>query len=182
VHVVANAVEPHVREFCTSIAMGAEAVRVPCRPLTDAPLNECFSILPEHVASHGGSQVIGWAVWERPGVFIEAEFHAVWCSPDGELMDIVPRARLFDEILFLPDAARPYTGRQVDNMRRALVSDNDVKRFLFLFHRQFEILNTGALATQHGLISLPKRAAKELEGLQKELGRLQNRINKRYGS
>jgi hypothetical protein len=143
VHVVANAAEPHVGAFCTSIAAGVEAVRVPCRPLAGVPLNECFSILPDYIASHGGSQVIGWAVWERPRVFIEAEFHAVWRSPDGELVDIVPRARQFDEILFLPDAARPYTGRQVDNVRRALVNDNDVKRFLFLFHRQFEILNTG---------------------------------------
>ncbi len=49
---------------------------VPLHPLANKPLNECFSIVPEHIEKHGGSQVIGWAVWEWPKVLIEAEFQS----------------------------------------------------------------------------------------------------------
>jgi hypothetical protein len=124
--------------------------------------------------------VTGWAIWEWPKVFIEAEFHAVWCSPTGEFLDLTPRPLLSEHILFLPDATLKYDGRQIDNIRRALVKDNDLTRFLFIFRRQFEILNKGDLAFQHGAISLPPKALKELHALQKEGARLERRLNVRY--
>ena len=170
----------YVREFCATVVPDVSPCLVKCHPLNDKPTNECFSLIPEYVATNGGSQVIGWAIWEFSGVFIEAEFHAVWCSPTGKLVDIVPRVKSFKEILFLPDSSRKYEHRQVDNIRKQLVEDNDVKRFLFLFHRQFQILNAGERAYQRGVISLPKATAREIESIRKDLARLQQRINNRY--
>lgn len=92
---------------------------------------------------------------ERPGVFIEAEFHAVWRSESGQCLDIVPRPLPFDSITFLPDPNRNYAGLQVDNVRKPLVKDNDLVRYLFLFKRRFAIMNTGDLAGQYGEIVLP---------------------------
>jgi hypothetical protein len=153
-----------------------------CRPSYGHPANECFPIVEEQIASRGGSRVTGWAIWEWPGVFIEAEFHAVWASQTGELLDLSPRPFLASSIVFLPDPSTQYEGRQIDNVRKPLVSDNDLIRFLFIFRRRFEILNEGDLAFQHGMVSLSPRAAKELHSLQKEGLRLERRLNTRYGT
>lgn len=170
---------PYLLNFCASVVQGALPTVVPCRPVPDGAHDDCFPIVNEHVRLNGGQSVFGWAVWERSGVFIEAEFHAVWQAPDGELVDIVPRLRPFTQIVFLPDHTRKYEGRQVDNFRMALVPDNDVKRFLFLFKRKFEILNAGERAYQHEVL-LPKAAMREFQSLHKELVKLESRISKKY--
>ncbi|MDO9068548.1 MAG: hypothetical protein Q7W05_08830 [Deltaproteobacteria bacterium] len=179
--IAANTSAPHILEFSASIAPGVSPQEVPCQPLPDRPFNECFPSVSEQVTAKGGQQAIGWSLWELPGVFIEAEFHAVWQSPQGDLIDIVPRMRPFTEISFVPDAGRKYENRQVDNVRKQLVADNDVKRFLFLCHRRFQILNAGERALQHTLI-LPKAELRELEANDKEAFRLERRIHKRYAA
>ena len=170
----------HLQAFCREITATSNPVLVSCIPRFDRPANECFPLVEEQIAGSGGSMVVGWAIWEWPGVFIEAEFHAVWASPEGQLIDFAPRPLRSPHIVFLPDPSRKYEGRQVDNIRKALVRDNDLIRFLFVFRRQFEILNKGDLAFQHGPISLPAKALKELQGLQKEGARLERRLHNRY--
>ena len=91
------------------------------------------------------------------------------------------RSRPFSEIAFVPDVNRRYENRQVDNVRRQLVDDKDVKRFLFLTRRRFEILNAGARALQHE-VTLPKAEMGALEANHKEAFRLQRRIHKRYAA
>ncbi|MDG9854134.1 hypothetical protein N7403_09750 [Pseudomonas nitroreducens] len=141
---------------------------------------ECFNIVPEHIVIHGGKQLTGWALWEVPGVFIEAEFHCVWQDADGVLHDLTPRPIPFERILFLPDSRREYRGRQVDNVRQALVNDRDVFRFLYLAKRIVEITNAGDLAYQHGEIQLPPKAAREYWNIQKEMAQLHLRLDRRY--
>lgn len=176
----ADAGSAYVIEFCQRIAPHDVPLRVVHEPLPNQPLLECFRIVPEQIAAHGGKQLTGWAVWETPGVFIEAEFHAVWQQPDGTLRDVTPRPLPFDQILFVPDSRREYAGRQVDNIRQSLVDDRDVVRFLYLAKRRFEILNKGDLADQHGEIRLPPRALKEYRNVQKEMMQLQHRLHRRY--
>lgn len=172
----------HVTEFCNSLASGSTALTVRCEPLLHEPYNECFAIVPKQIAAQGGVQLTGWAIWEVPGVYIEAEFHAVWQRPDGEVIDITPRPFVSDCILFLPDTKRQYAGRQVDNVRKPLVRDNDLVRFFFLLRRRFEILNQGDLANQHGEISLPRKAMREFTDLEKEMTKLQRRLYRRYAA
>lgn len=179
--IAANISASHARAFCASLVADTAPLITPCRPLLNKPYNDCFNVVSEQVTSHGGQQIIGWAIWELPGVFIEAEFHAVWQSPEGELLDVVPRVRPFTHISFLPDTSRTYKNRQVDNIRRQLVDDNDVKQFLFLSRRRFEILNAGQRALQHEVL-LPKAELRELERNDKLAMRLERRIHKRYES
>lgn len=176
----ANQSSVFVIDFCQQIAPNDEPIRVAHEPLSGQPLLECFSIVPEQVVSQGGKQLTGWAIWETPSVFIEAEFHAVWQKPDGTLQDVTPRPLPFDHILFLPDSRREYAGRQVDNIRQPLVNDRDVVRFLYLAKRRFEIMNKGDLAYQHGEIRLPPRALKEYRNVEKEMLQLHNRLHRRY--
>lgn len=171
----------HVISFCASIVGGHAPIAVRSDPLRGEPFNDCFRTVPKHIKSKGGSQIIGWAIWERPGVFIEAEFHAIWKNQEDELVCVTHRQQDFSSITFLADPCRLYEGRQVDNIRKPLVKDNDVVRFLFLAKRRFEILNTGKLAEMHGEVSLPKNLGAEYLKISKEMERLQSRLGKRYG-
>lgn len=171
---------PHTQEFCREIVSVETPITVTCRPIPNQPENECFPIVEEYVAANGGERVIGWSIWERPGVFIEAEFHAIWRSESGQCLDIVPRPLPFESITFLPDPNRNYAGLQVDNVRKPLVKDNDLVRYLFLFKRRFEIMNTGDLAGQYGEIVLPKKLSREYMKLAKEVESLERRLDKRY--
>ena len=169
----------HTKEFCGSINT-EDAIVIKCAPVFGKPENECFPIVEEYITSHGGELVIGWAIWERPKVFIEAEFHAVWRSDSGECIDIVTRNPSHERITFLPDPNRKYTGLQVDNIRKPLIKDKDVIRYLFLFKRMYEVMNTGDLANQHGMIALPERLMREYMKLAKEAKVLHHRLEKRY--
>jgi hypothetical protein len=177
----ANPERSHVRSFCERVVSGGVPVWVECCPLAGQPTNECFAIVEQQVAAHGGQQLTGWAVWELPGVFIEAEFHAVWQPPNGPLRCITPRGPGFARILFVADPTRKYTGRQVDNTRQALVRDHEVNLLLHLCTRRFEIFNQGDLAHEHGAVALKKKAHRELLKLEKNMANLQRRLVRRYG-
>src|SRR5690554_5478469 len=166
--------EEHVKIFCSEICPRQDSIIIECDPQYDAPENECFELVEEKVKEFGGSQQLGWAIWERPGVFIEAEFHAVWKKPDGTFLDLNPRPIQFkiDSILFVPDERLKYEGKQIDNVRKALVKDKDVVRFIFLSEKRFKLLNRGDRAYEYGEISLPPKEIKEYEKIMKELVRL----------
>jgi hypothetical protein len=153
---------PKLRTLANDIVPGLDPVYVPVRPMIGSSLNECFANVDTMVRLEGGFAVFGWALWEWPGVMIEAEFHSVWQSPSGELLDISPRVGEETDILFLPDPTRVWNERQVNNHRRALRDDPIVHEFISIADRIFEVLNAGTRAQQLGLLSVP---AAEIEPL-----------------
>jgi len=66
---------PHVMEFCQGLVAELKLVIVSCHPLVGKPLNDCFTIIPEHISHFSGEQDIGWAILERPRVFVEGELN-----------------------------------------------------------------------------------------------------------
>lgn len=168
----------HVLEFCDSVVPAQLPILIPHEPLANKPLLECLTIVPEHVAHYGGKQLTGWAIWEGPHI-IEAEFHAVWQDPDGRIVDLTPRPpeMALANILFLEDPSREYTGRQIDNIRKALVDSFNVKRLIKLMERRFEILNEGDLADQYE-VQLSPAVDREYRELEKEVMKLQLRLSK----
>ncbi|EZP65463.1 zinc chelation protein SecC [Pseudomonas sp. RIT357] len=173
-----NIQSAHVLEFCDSVVPAQLPILVPHEPLANKPLLECLTIVPEHVAHHGGKQLTGWAIWEGPHI-IEAEFHAVWRNPEGRIVDLTPRPSelALANILFLEDTGREYTGRQIDNIRKPLVDSFNVKRLIKLLSRRFEILNEGDLADQYE-IQLAPAVEREYRELEKEVMKLQLRLSK----
>jgi len=159
----------YVISFCRHICLGSKSVYVPVDALPDKPINECFSIVPEHVASYGGEQKFGWSIWHWPKVFIEAEFHCIWKRPDGLLIDITPKLLPFDRILFLPDPKRHYKGRQVDNVRKPICKDPIVKKYICLAEERFTETNKGDLANQHGPVIVSKRVG-EIDDEMEKIG------------
>jgi hypothetical protein len=120
---------PHVLDFCASISSAARPVRVRSEPRLEVVPHECFDNCAQHVKAFGGSVVHGWAVWETPGLFIEAEFHAVWRTRAGMLVDVNPRPPRDSPILFLPQPELTFDGRSVDNVRRGLFDHPAVREF-----------------------------------------------------
>ncbi len=67
----------------------------------------CHANVAMMVQKFGGAYLPGWIIWSSAMMF-EAEHHAVWHRPDQTLVDVTPRVDGEDQILFLPDPARPY--------------------------------------------------------------------------
>lgn len=132
----------------------------------------------DKVAADGGRCVFGWAIWEFPGVLIEAEFHAVWEGDDGTQLDVAARPLMFPVITFLPDPVRTYQGRQVDNVRKPLSSDPRVRELIYLMGQRFGILNAGARADQHA-VALAGRSLKDFNRLEDRIEALQRRLFRR---
>ncbi len=171
----------HVKTFCQEVVPGSKPLYVPIQSLTDKPLNECFSIVPEHVATHGGKQLIGWMISEWRSVLIEAELHAVWQRPDGTLIDITPKNAPLNRILFIPDSSQEYTGVMVDNIRKPLSEDPRIRRFCDSFHERFLELNKGDLADQYGWIMPSPEVAAKIRKIEQEGLDLERILVKTYG-
>ncbi|MBL8517574.1 MAG: SEC-C domain-containing protein [Betaproteobacteria bacterium] len=107
--------------------------------------DECFASVEEKVRRDGGERVLGWHIW-KGNLIAEAELHAVWKSPDGQLTDIVPRPLFISRILFLPDEKIVYTGATVDNIRINLSGSPVVDDFIRAHSAKFALLNVGQRA------------------------------------
>ena len=95
-------ITPAIRAFCDSL--GGQPVRDV--KVVDDPNGRygwCNDGVRLKVAADGGAPVYGWTIWEWPPGLVTAEFHCVWQSPDGELLDITPKPQRETHILFVPD-------------------------------------------------------------------------------
>lgn len=154
--------EPIIR-LCAEISTGLTPLYVEVSAFAGATLNNCFPNVERKIAIDGGVMIIGWSIWESPGLFVEAEFHAVWQSPSGCLVDITPKSTSSSRILFLPQPGAVYTRRQVNNVRRAIGSDPEVEAYLRAHDAMFEFLNRGVRAEQHGVMSIVGKDAMEYD-------------------
>ena len=130
---VPRVIHRFVVDLCDKIAPGTRPLRVLVRAEPDAQVNECFFNVRNKIARNGGDIQHGWAIWERPGLFVEAEFHAVWVSPDKELLDVTPKVDGESAILFLPDPKEVFdeqTYVRRDNIRLAQYDHPAVHAFI----------------------------------------------------
>jgi hypothetical protein len=137
----------YVREFCTEINSTPPQILNYTRDDGSLP-SECFENVSNKVAEAGGQAVFGWQIWEWPGVLVEAEFHSVWQSPDGELLDITPKIENEQQIVFVADPRKTYTGERVDNLRKALADNRLVHDFIRLCEASFDWFGQTASGTE----------------------------------
>lgn len=89
-----------------------------------------YGAVPEKMRRDGGTTQYGWIILQTDGLMIEAEFHAVWKSPDGNLLDITPKVDGESIVSFLPDPVRVDEGGCIDNVRRALKQNRVIEDFI----------------------------------------------------
>lgn len=132
--------------------------------------SDCFPIVQRKVEAAGGKMVLGWQLWETNNI-VEAEFHAVWEDPDGELHDITPKDGGVTQILFVEDENLVYDGRQKDNIRRNTTTNPLVDDFIKVSEAEFRFLNKGERADLYELRDLTESqyahlsTLKELKGM-----------------
>jgi hypothetical protein len=151
-----------VRDFCRGVVAEAEPTYLAVTPFPEDVERDCFMNVERHIADDGGSIQHGWRIWEWPNTMIEAEFHAVWRKPAGELVDVTPLPNR-ERILFLPDPERVWEGRQVNNIRKPLLQNPLVEEFIRLANERFEILNSGERAEMNGTLAFNMEEAQEFE-------------------
>ena len=128
---------PQLGYLTLSALTAATAVLITVHPQMLDVMSMCqFLLMTSNllgvVAEAGGDYVVGWAIWERPELWVEAEHHAVWRGPDG-LVDITPHGIPVEQVLFLPDPGAPYLGPDAPrrpNRRRLLSQGGLAKPFL----------------------------------------------------
>jgi len=130
-----------VRRLCRRIGQVSEPVFVEVGHPVDSRLNDCFMDVRMQVDDHGGSIQHGWTIWEWPGVFSEAEFHAVWRTPEGRLLDVTKKKDGEDRILFAPDPYRVFENKRIDNIRMVIGRDPRIKELLQLHERFQRLIN-----------------------------------------
>jgi hypothetical protein len=176
-------ITPQVRELTRSkIGPDSEPLFVEVTPEPWCKCADCFENVRRKVAKHGGSIQFGWAVWEWPGVFLEAEHHAVWAPPgDGALVDITPCEFGSTRRLFLPDDAAIYDfeheGILRDNLRYALVDDPLVDELFKAAAKRTALKNE---LPGVGVIRAHPSEVKALEKLERRVARANEALVAKY--
>jgi hypothetical protein len=166
----------NIARLCAELVPGQTPVYVDVQADLEGPVKECFPLVTARVDLDGGNSVLGWALWELPGVFVEAEFHAVWRDPTGKFADITPRNRPISRILFLPDASTVYEGRQIENVRHPINQAPEIAQYLDTFRDEFSILNRGSRANQYGEIVLSGQEAEEMNAIYEKRASLHYKV------
>jgi hypothetical protein len=89
--------------FCNELSPGASPEFVGFDGSVAGVQDNCFSNVSRLVEALGGEALLGWTIWEWPGILLEAEFHAVWEDSNGRLIDPTPKADGETRVLFLSD-------------------------------------------------------------------------------
>lgn len=161
---------PSVRALIESVTPGGDARYLQVRPEPGATVNGCFSNVRAKAARDGGRRLCGWQLWEWPGVLVEAEFHAVWLSPHGEMVEITPKPHGEGTILFAPDERRAYRGEVVDNVRIALHDDQLVRHFIRVSRAIVQVMTRSGQPIGRGRARIPAEQIAPLRQAQRFLG------------
>ncbi|MDB5111921.1 MAG: hypothetical protein JWR67_3035 [Mucilaginibacter sp.] len=140
-------------------------------PSPDAEVKNCFYNVERHVAKMGGTVVYGWAIGVST-FLVEAEKHAVWKTPAGNLRDITPRIPVMPSILFVKDDDFVYTGQYVDNVRLNVTANPVVDDWIEICEG-IEVLFSFGKRTDEQEISMPENIVpflKHLEDLKMKYG------------
>ena len=157
-----------------------EPVYVKSRPNQTDLQNECFPMVEKYVQENGGERILGWAISELPYLFIQAEFHAVWKSPSGELLDLNPRPLKTENILFLEDSNLVYDGCQKNSIHIPLTNHGVVRELIKVLDKHFEFTNRGERKNEYGELTVKDAEAIEYEGLMQKMMTIQIEMNKLY--
>jgi hypothetical protein len=169
----------HVRRLIERIRPGGQPVYLQIRPgYGDKPL-DCFHNVRNRIGKFGGDLVVGWAIWEWPGVYVEGEHHAVYEPPgSGTWQDITPAGSSnVRRRLFLPDPAATYDfdneGVLRDNVRLAISDSPLVQQMLDAAAERARIMNT---IPGVGQVSVDVATVRRIEAIEKRQLHLQYQI------
>ena len=95
---------------CRTVVSNPNPVHVPVRLEAYSRPDDCHRNVAEKVRRDGGEVLFGWVVWEIPEWSIRLEFHSIYRTPQGRLLDVSPPLHEGQIVLFLHDPVRVYEG------------------------------------------------------------------------
>jgi hypothetical protein len=100
------AITPEIIAFCDSLKADLP-VYLPVQKDRNGMYGFCNIGVLEKIKVDSGVITFGWIIWEYPRAYSMAEFHAVWVSATGELIDITPKPDEETRIVFAGDTSYP---------------------------------------------------------------------------
>lgn len=156
-----------IANFCRNIEPDRQPVSIPVVPHYRAKLCDCFANTEHKIQVAGGSKQYGWIIWEWAGVLIEAEFHSVWVSPEGNLVDVTPHVNGATRIVFLPDSKRVWDRKTVPNVIQPLRADPLIRELLEVVRGINRLREE--YTTDDGAALVPARMYKPLETRRRQI-------------
>lgn len=148
-----NQVDIRVTSLIRKLSISGQPIFVSIKPDSESLPDNCFENVRKKMIREHGRRILGWQIWEFPYT-LEAEFHAIWCSPNDQLIDITPKTIPVDKILFIEDSKLEYQGRQVDNVRLNLTENRLVDDLIELKKAKYRIENEAGRAFQNGIVTM----------------------------
>jgi hypothetical protein len=140
---VPDRIDRYVKLLLSKLPGTKEPVFLQVRPIPSAKPNECVPAVNNQIKATGGSIVYGWQIWQTDNL-TEAEFHAVWNSPKGEMLDVTPKIiQSINRILFAEDPSIKYIGSPIDNVRINNTGNPLVDDLIRICEARFQMLNVG---------------------------------------
>lgn len=174
---------PAIIELCQQLSPAKQPVYIAITPTPSSECGFCFQAVLAQIEETGGRMQTGWAIWEWPGVYIEAEHHAVYEPPSGPpWVDVTPSSTPAERRrLFLPDDTATYKNcakaLRRDNERRPLTNDPHVREFCELAAERTRIMNT---VGGFGLVAVPANKAREIFYIERRMSLLQEDLVQRF--
>lgn len=143
---VPQTIDDNVKRLIKRITTTNKPIYLDVTPESYAEINECIPAVNQKIEKDGGSVQLGWQIWQTPNIMIEAEFHAVWKSPDGTFKDITPKSENIRRILFIPDSKAKYNGALRNNIRLNISGNKLVDDFIRICNAIYKLTNKGERA------------------------------------
>lgn len=133
-------ISPEILDFCSKLVPDSAPQWIGHTAFSGAQISSCYENVEALIHNRGGSTLLGWIIWEWPGIVLEAEFHAVWQAPDGDLVDPTPKQDGERRILFLPQPGVVDEGGVVPSRYEALRDWEEVSQFVTVCQQNAERL------------------------------------------
>ena len=106
------------------------------------PPGTCYWNVSKYVSNFGGKIILGWMIDWIPQLNVEAMHHAVYQSPEGELIDITSPfgSRVGSYTTFIPSDELEINLSELTRIPRRnlhLVEDPELIRHLYLYEKNF---------------------------------------------
>ena len=126
-----------IAEFCRVLNPDEQALQVDNIPESYAVYGVCDVNVAEKIRREGGEAVFGWDIFILGDVLVEAEWHVIWRSPEGLLVDITPRPIEGEGTYFLPQPDLCDRTIFTSSKRMAMV-DCQASRGLFMLGKMLD--------------------------------------------
>jgi hypothetical protein len=150
--------DPSVQAFVRSVVPRGAAVELTTAEVVapTAVTGDCFFNVFEQVALYGGKATYGWVLSTLPGVYLRADFWAVW-NLGNQIVDVTPNRRSLDRFWFVPDPHRAWVGEPVQPVIEPVLRHRIAEELCNLL-REEALLRSGLRVNSHIKGGKPRRA------------------------